>query len=62
MTFLAHVNRKFKWAILIAFCTLSVCLLNFHIFDFFSKTAGPNFKKKDILQIIQGEIIKKMQK
>ena len=47
--FLAHLNRRFKWAILIAFCPwsvrLSVCPLTFHIFDFFSRTAGPNSTK-----------------
>jgi hypothetical protein len=52
--FLAHLSWKLKWAILIAFCPSSVCLavclsvclsVNFYIFDFFSRTTGPNLTK-----------------
>jgi hypothetical protein len=44
--FLAHLSWKLKWAILIAFCLSSVCLsVNFYIFDFFSRTAGPILTK-----------------
>ena len=48
--FLAHLSWKLKWAFLIARCPASVCLsvcpsvcpsVNFYIFDFFSRTAGP---------------------
>ena len=50
LDFLAHLSWKLKWAFLITRCPASVCLavrlsiclsVNFYIFDFFSKTAGP---------------------
>jgi hypothetical protein len=52
--FLAHLSWKLKWAFLIAFCPSSVrpsvrpsdvCLLDFYIFNFFSRTAGPILTK-----------------
>jgi hypothetical protein len=53
---LAHLSWKLKWAFLIAFCMSSVCpsvwrlmsevcLLDFYIFNFFSRTAGPILTK-----------------
>jgi hypothetical protein len=53
--FLAHLSWKLKWAFLIAFVRRlsvgrtvrpsvrpsDVCLLDFYIFIFFSRTAGP---------------------
>jgi hypothetical protein len=41
LLFLAHLSWNLKWAILIAFCTSGVCLLDIYIFNFFSRTAGP---------------------
>ena len=48
--FLAHLSWKLKWAFLITRCPSSVCLsvrlsVNFHIFDFFSRTTGPILTK-----------------
>jgi hypothetical protein len=50
LTFLAHLSWKLKWAFLITFspssvCPSDICLLDFYIFNFFSRTAGPILTK-----------------
>ena len=42
---LAHLRWKLKWDFLIACCPLSICLLTFHIFMFFSRSTGPILTK-----------------
>jgi hypothetical protein len=47
------MSWKFKWTLLIAYCpsvSLFVCVLDFYIFDFYSRTVGPTLAKVSTME------------